>query len=556
MKLRNLTITIVLLTIGLFAMQANAASVGELKSKKREVANLFANYQKYSADYEDVQSKQMFIQNKLGAIEKEVDKLKTDQNGFKNAPMNSTIIKALLEVTQQIEQKDAEYKAKENELIAVENRAKNILVQVDSAESRYKKSNRSLNQMIDQTIDLKVADEITKFESPVRASEREQVSCSRNESVDDCENRGYDKATNKIQDSKQLITSKSVVQDFELASDYVEKFSKNRLSDVKKSVVSEDYNPQSRSIILIVEVTASVSAAADQALIEKFREKVSLEYSVYRFVEGAATSLVPDANNVPNNNPQPIDNAPVQPNMNVVLDTLFTQGLKHINLENFEGPSQSAFAIAREMASINIGHERTQMLLTMLDGGVSIKAKEYAVSNKLTNGNSLVLNYQKLQTEIGVSGSHWIPEYLNAYKLSQQPAIKSENKKIQQLAEEKARKLSSKEIKSLLTSARYLIRKDKYFEPSSSNAFDKVKLVLDFEPSNSKAKEYYKKIFEDAAEDAVDLAEDGDFDEARELVNSGLAKVAGESRLKAALDKILELENQPKKTIRRAVGGF
>lgn len=556
MKLRNLTITIVLLTIGLFAMQANAASVGELKSKKREVANLFANYQKYSADYEDVQSKQMFIQNKLGAIEKEVDKLKTDQNGFKNAPMNSTIIKALLEVTQQIEQKDAEYKAKENELIAVENRAKNILVQVDSAESRYKKSNRSLNQMIDQTIDLKVADEITKFESPVRASEREQVSCSRNESVDDCENRGYDKATNKIQDSKQLITSKSVVQDFELASDYVEKFSKNRLSDVKKSVVSEDYNPQSRSIILIVEVTASVSAAADQALIEKFREKVSLEYSVYRFVEGAATSLVPDANNVPNNNPQPIDNAPVQPNMNVVLDTLFTQGLKHINLENFEGPSQSAFAIAREMASINIGHERTQMLLTMLDGGVSIKAKEYAVSNKLTNGNSLVLNYQKLQTEIGVSGSHWIPEYLNAYKLSQQPAIKSENKKIQQLAEEKARKLSSKEIKSLLTSARYLIRKDKYFEPSSSNAFDKVKLVLDFEPSNSKAKEYYKKIFEDAAEDAVDLAEDGDFDEARELVNSGLAKVAGESRLKAALDKILELESQPKKTIRRAVGGF
>lgn len=556
MKLRNLTITIVLLTIGLFAMQANAASVGELKSKKREVANLFANYQKYSADYEDVQSKQMFIQNKLGAIEKEVDKLKTDQNGFKNAPMNSTIIKALLEVTQQIEQKDAEYKAKENELIAVENRAKNILVQVDSAESRYKKSNRSLNQMIDQTIDLKVADEITKFESPVRASEREQVSCSRNESVDDCENRGYDKATNKIQDSKQLITSKSVVQDFELASDYVEKFSKNRLSDVKKSVVSEDYNPQSRSIILIVEVTASVSAAADQALIEKFREKVSLEYSVYRFVEGAATSLVPDANNVPNNNPQPIDNTPVQPNMNVVLDTLFTQGLKHINLENFEGPSQSAFAIAREMASINIGHERTQMLLTMLDGGVSIKAKEYAVSNKLTNGNSLVLNYQKLQTEIGVSGSHWIPEYLNAYKLSQQPAIKSENKKIQQLAEEKARKLSSKEIKSLLTSARYLIRKDKYFEPSSSNAFDKVKLVLDFEPSNSKAKEYYKKIFEDAAEDAVDLAEDGDFDEARELVNSGLAKVAGESRLKAALDKILELESQPKKTIRRAVGGF
>ncbi|MDC2888936.1 hypothetical protein [Psychrosphaera algicola] len=200
------------------------------------MANLFANYQKYAADYEDVQSKQMFIQNNLGAIEKEVDKLKTDQNGFKNAPMNSTIIKALLEVTQQIEQKDAEYKAKENELIAVENRAKNILVQVDSAESRYKKSNRSLNQLIDQTIDLKVADEITKFESPVRASEREQVSCSRNESVDDCENRGYDKATNKIQDSKQLITSKSVVQDFELESDYVEKFSKNRLSDVKKSL--------------------------------------------------------------------------------------------------------------------------------------------------------------------------------------------------------------------------------------------------------------------------------------------------------------------------------
>ncbi|MDC2888935.1 hypothetical protein [Psychrosphaera algicola] len=283
---------------------------------------------------------------------------------------------------------------------------------------------------------------------------------------------------------------------------------------------------------------------------------MSLEYSVYRFVEGAAVLDVDVNNSLNQNSPQPLNSTPVQPNMNVVLDTLFTQGLKHINLENFEGPSQSAFAIAREMAGINIGHERTQMLLTMLDGGVSIKAKEYAVSNKMTNGNSLVLNYQKLQTDIGVTASHWIPEYLNAYKVSQQPVVKSESKKIQQFAEEKARKLSSKEIKSLLTSARYLIRKDKYFSPSSSNAFDKVKLVLDYEPSNSKAKEYYQKIFEDAAEDAVDLAEDGDFDEARELVNSGLAKVAGESRLKAALDKILELESQPKKTIRRAVGGF
>lgn len=555
MKLRNLIMTVVLSIVCFAIFEVNGATVNELKSKKREVANLFANYQKYAADYEDVQSKQMFIQNKLGAIEKEIDKLKSDQNGFKNAPMNSTIIKALLEVTQQIEQKDAEYKAKESELIAVENRAKNILVQVDNAEKRYKKANRTLNQMIDQTVDHKVADEISKFESPVRASEREQVSCSRNESVDDCEQRGYDKATGKIQDSKQLITSKSVVQDFELESDYVEKFSRNRLSDVKKSVVSEDYNPQSRSIILIVEVTASVSAAADQALIDKFREKLSLEYSVYRFVEGAAmTTLDDDINNaLAGKTAQAKPQAPVQPNINVVLDTLFTQGLKHINLENFQGPSQSAFAIAREMASINLHHERTQMLLTMLDGGISIKAKEYSVSNKGAEGKNLVLAYQALQTEIGVTSSHWIPQYLAA---TPQNGIRSQNKKIQQLADESAKKLSSKEIKSLLTSARYLIRKDKYFSPASSNAYDKVKLVLDYDSNNSKAKEYYNKIFEDAAEDAVDMAEDGDYDEAREMLNAGLAKVAGESRLKAALNKVLELESQPKKSIRRAVGGF
>lgn len=254
-----------------------------------------------------------------------------------------------------------------------------------------------------------------------------------------------------------------------------------------------------------------------------------------------------------NNKPAP--QQPVQPNINVVLDTLFTQGLKHINLENFEGPSQSAFAITREMASINLSHERTQMLLTMLDGGVSIKAKEYAVSNKSANGKSLVLAYQALQSEIGVPYSHWINDYLVS-TTTQPEQIRSNNKQIQELADKAAKKLSSKEIKSLLTSARYLIRKDKYFAPASSNAYDKVKLVLDFDPSNSRAKDYYDKIFEDAAEDAVDMAEDGDYDEARALLNGGLAKVAGESRLKAALNKVTELENSPKKKIRRAVGGF
>jgi hypothetical protein len=81
-------------------------------------------------------------------------------------------------------------------------------------------------------------------------------------------------------------------------------------------------------------------------------------------------------------------------------------------------------------------------------------------------------------------------------------------------------------------------------------------MVLDFDPTHDKALSYYDKIFSDLVEDAIDMADDGDYQNAREMVLSGLAKVNQDSRLMAAMEKISEIEKSPKKSGRKVVGGF
>lgn len=558
MSLRKL-FTIVSLSLVITYPQLSAAATdAELKNRKREVERLYATYQSHNDEYEKHVSKRMIVENKIEAIEKAISQHESElaqYDGLSLSAMTSEILNALQGIKRKIETKESELERANQQKIQMENDAQNVNVRVETSEKRFRAANRSLNKLIDQVIETKTHSEIESFEKPVKVSKGAKVTCSRSETPDQCEQRGYAKATKQIQDSKQLITSSSVVRDFELESDLVERYSNNQLSDVRQTLVETDYNRELRSEILTVEVSAMVSAQANNVLIDKFKDKIGLLYSQYRFVEGTPLTIDEQVNNAikaQKTSPEP---QPVSNNINVVLDTLFTQGLRLVNLEAFEGESQSAFAVLKEMASININHDRTQLLATMMDSAVAIKAKEYVISGKAGNGVSLVTNYQALQSELGLAASAWIPEYLAASSGSLNATAAVESAKIEQ-AKKQVKKLSSRDIKKLLSSARYLIRKDKYFAPASSNAYDKVKLVLDQQPSNSKANTYYDKIFEDAAEDAVDLAEDGEFAQARSLLQSGLDKVAGESRLKRAMDKVNELESAPKKKVRRIVGGF
>jgi len=559
MSLRKLLTIVSLSLVVTYPQVGEAATDLELKNKKREVERLYATYQTHNDEYEKHNSKMMIAENRIEAIRKTIEQHEKELAAFQGisvVDMRSEMIEALQSVKRKIEAKETELEQANRQKIQIENEASNVSVRVETSEKRFRSANRALNSLINQAVEAKAHGEIDAFEKPVKVTKAVKVTCARTESPEQCEQRGYQKATKQIQDSKQLITSSSVVRDFELESDLVERYSNNQLSNVTQKRISTEYNPETYSLSSTLEVSAMVSAQANEALINKFKEKIGLLFSQYRFVEGAPLSLDEEVNaaiqkqQTASPSPRPVAN-----NIDVVMETLFTQGLRLVNLESFEGESQSAFAVLREMASINLNHEKTQLLATMMDSAIAIKAKEYAISSKTAQGIGLVTNYKNLQSELGLPASYWIPEYLAAGSNTLSATAAQESAKIEQ-AKKEVKKLSKRDIKKLLDSARYLIRKDKYFTPSSSNAFDKVKLVLDYDANNSKANSYYDKIFEDAAEDAVELAEDGEFTRAKALLQSGLDKVAGESRLKRAMNRVNELELNPKKKVRRIVGGF
>jgi regulator of extracellular matrix RemA (YlzA/DUF370 family) len=557
MKLGNFIPMLCVLVAPLWVSNAFAVTKSELESKKREVATFYSMLQKESNEYEQISTEQTILENKLDALDKNLADLKEELQGYESLPRkNMAIYEAMADVQGKIEAKESEIKSQNNQLITLENKLRNVEARVESSETKYKSANRSLNKLIDQAIQAETVAEIDKFEQPVKVSEREKVTCSRTETPDKCEQRGYDKAKKRIQESKQFITSKSVIRDFELESDVVQKYSSNNLSNVKMVLLEADYNRETRSEILTVEVTALVSAVANQELVARFADKIGLAYSQYRFVEGMPLTLDQEVNKAIASN-QVQQKSTAKSNIEVVLATLFKQGLKLINLETFEGETQSAFAIAKEMASINASHESSMTLFTMLDAGVSIKVREFELAGNLVQGQGLVQSYTKMLTDIGLQESPWIAEFKARTVSPLEQQAKTESQKIAKLkAEKEVRKLSSRDIRTLLNSAKELMRRDKYFLPASGNAFDKVKMVLDFDPKHEKALSYYDKIFNDLVEDAIDKADEGDYQDARDLVLSGLAKVNEESRLMAALEKISEIEKSPKKTGRRVVGGF
>lgn len=552
MNSRTSFVTQLCLAAILVAQPVIAASKSELESRKQNVSRLYNEFQKHSDQYENVTANQSVVQNKIDAIEKQIIELNEELKSLESIPRkNASIYKLLGEVANNIELKDNELKAQKQELINVENQGQNIFINVENSERRYKAANRSLNQLIDQTIESETVAEIDKFEQPVKVTEKASVNCSlETDNINSCKKRAVEEATQLIQESKQVVTSSSVVRDFELESDLVEKYSNNQLSNVKQVELDRKFNQESMSMNIVLEVSAMVSAQANDQLITKFKEKIGLSYAVYRFVEGQSLSFDQQINQAMETSQKQNE---TKPSIDIVLNTLFNQGMRLVNLETFEGSEQSAFAVLAEMSSINANHQKTKMLASMLDGGVNIKAKEYSISNKSAEGISLVTNYQSLLQRLMLPVSPWIAGYLNNTSLN--TVAQQESNKLQQARKQAEEKLSSKEIRRLLDSAKYLIRKDKYFEPSSGNAYDKVSLVLKHSPSNSKAKNYMKWIFDDAVDDAIDLAEDGDFADARALLEGGLRKEAGDTRLLDALDKVGQIERQPKKK-RRAIGGF
>lgn len=529
----------------------DSSTLANLERNKQQVTKLYQEYLTLSNGYTDLQDKKAMNKALVAKHTLEIAQLRDELRGYEAIPNKTASIYQLLgSVAGKIEAKESEVSALERSASQIEADTLAASTQLSAAEKKYVTANNKLNSMVDDIIAKGTQSEIDEFQITTPVSGEETVTCSRTETPAQCEERGYQAARDKLLASSEYIAEKALITDFKLDQSFVVQESRSVLVDVTESVAGSDYDTEMRSQVLTLSVAGQMGASASDALVAAVRDKIAVVYDPYRFDPAAiseqkpvsiAQDLTPD---------EPVAEQSNDPE--TVIQALLTQGLALLESENFTAQGDNAIIVLENMMATDPSSETVKMYASLLDGGVKVKASSLAAAQNATQALALVNTYSAATSKLGLSQSAWIPEFLAKHDTSLPTIAKQESEVIEQ---QQVEQLSRKEIRALLDTARYLIRRDQYFAPDSKNAYDTVQRVLASDPSNTKAKSYLNKIFEDAADDAVDLAEDRKFEEARELVQSGLAKKAGESRLKEAERKIQELENAPQKK-RRVVGGF